>query len=116
MSHGMHRPEGMDQCIKDCLDCYQVCLETTSHCQHMGGKHAEPAHLTVLKDCGLLCQTAANFMIRNSPNHKELCRLTADLSQKCAEDCERVDSSDQMMKKCADVCRKCAESCRQMAG
>lgn len=114
MSHMQRSPE-VSQCIQDCLDCYQSCLETTSHCLHMGGKHAEIGHLTLLKDCGLLCQTAANFMIRNSPNHKEVCRLTAELSEKCAEDCERVDSSDEMMKKCAAVCRKCAESCRQMA-
>lgn len=114
MSHMQRSPE-MEQCIKDCLDCYQSCLETTSHCQHMGGRHADPIHLTLLKDCGLLCQTAANFMIRNSPNHKEVCRLTAQLSEKCAADCERVDSSDHMMSRCTEVCRKCAESCKRMA-
>ena len=113
MSH--HLSEEMRSCIDECLDCYASCVETKSHCTTMGGKHAEPKHLNALADCAVLCEASANFMLRSSPQHAEMCGLCADACDHCAESCERIGGDDATMKKCADQCRRCAESCRSMA-
>ena len=60
------------ECLKDSLDCYQMCTETTIKCLTLGGKHAEPQHLNLLIDCAKICNTNADFILRNStysPKH-----------------------------------------------
>jgi hypothetical protein len=58
--------QDMRTCIDNCLDCYAICVETKAHCTMLGGKHVEPSHLQTLADCAHLCETSANFMLRNS--------------------------------------------------
>ena len=101
------------QCLKDSLDSYQTCTETTLRCLTMGGKHAEPEHLNLLMDCAKICQTNADFMLRNSTYYPQTCGITADICDECADNCDRF--KDDFMKECASVCRRCAESCREMA-
>ncbi len=101
------------ECLKDSLDCYQTCTETTIRCLTMGGKHAEYEHLNLLMDCAKMCNTNADFMLRNSTYYPQTCGITADICDECADTCDRFD--DDFMKECASVCRRCAESCREMA-
>jgi hypothetical protein len=101
------------ECIKDSLDCYQTCTETTLRCLTIGGKHVESKHINLLLDCAAICNTNANFMLRNSPYYPQTCGLTADICDECADNCDRF--KDDFMKECARVCRRCAESCREMA-
>jgi hypothetical protein len=101
------------ECLKDCLDCYQTCSETTIRCLTMGGQHAELEHLNLLIDCARICNTNADFMLRNSTYYPQTCGLTADICDECADTCDRFD--EDFMKECASVCRRCAESCREMA-
>jgi hypothetical protein len=77
MSH--HLSDEMRQCISDCLECYAACVECKSHCLSMGGKHADSAHIGALSDCAMLCETAANFMLRSSAMHHDVCQLCADV-------------------------------------
>jgi hypothetical protein len=83
-----HMSAEMEQCIRNCVDCHRVCLETISHCLQIGGPHAAPDHIKLLQDCVQICQ-----------------------------DCERLakQDNDLHMQACADMCRKCAASCRAMA-
>lgn len=104
----------MQQCIRDCLDCYSSCLQTVTHCLGLGGRHAEQAHIRLLLDCAEICQTSAGFMSRGSDIHQRICGVCAEICQRCADDCERF-TDDAQMKACAEVCRRCAGSCRQMA-
>lgn len=104
----------MQQCIDDCLDCHSICLETLNHCLQMGGKHAEAGHVRLLLDCAEICQTGANFMLRDSQLHSRTCGVCAEACLRCAEDCERFRDDDQMTA-CAEVCRRCAASCQEMA-
>jgi hypothetical protein len=114
--HQAHAMSGeMEQCIENCLDCHRVCERTAVHCTHMGGKHAEPTHLRLLRDCAQICITSADFMLRESDVHPQVCGVCADVCARCAESCEQF-SDDAQMKECADICRRCAESCQQMAG
>ncbi len=101
------------ECLKDSIDCYQTCSETTIKCLSMGGKHAKYSHLNLLLDCAKICSTNADFMLRNSNYYPQTCGITADICDECADSCDRFD--DDFMKECAGVCRRCAESCREVA-
>lgn len=100
-------------CIQDCLDCYRTCTETTAKCLSLGGKHSEAWHLSLIIDCGRMCNLNTDFMLRNSTHYPLTCRITADICDACANSCAEFD--DNFMKDCASVCKKCAGSCREMA-
>ncbi len=106
--------EQMRDCIEKCHSCHDICTETITHCLEMGGKHAEPNHIRLLLDCAEICQISANFMLRVSDFHGQVCEVCAEVCEHCAEDCERF-KDDEMMQQCAEVCRSCASSCREMA-
>lgn len=105
----------MRSCIDECLSCYATCETTSSHCLELGGKHAEAAHIRLLADCARVCLIAADFMTRGSDFHPRICEICAEVCRQCAGDCERVDPSDETMKRCAAEYRRCAEACEQMA-
>lgn len=104
----------MRDCIQECHRCHDICMETTAHCLEMGGEHAEPGHIQVMLDCAELCQTSANFMLRMSDMHGDVCDLCAEACDRCAEDCERF-TDDPMMQQCAEICRSCERLCSEMA-
>lgn len=62
----MPHDTAMGSGIQAALDCHTTCLETISHCLAKGGDHARPDHIKLLIDCAEICQTAANFMARES--------------------------------------------------
>jgi hypothetical protein len=105
----------MRECIDNCLSCYAICEETKAHCIRTGGRHVEAEHLGTLADCIRLCEMSANFMLRTSELHGEVCRVCAEACERCARSCEQVDKNDEVMRRCAEECRRCAASCRQMA-
>lgn len=105
----------MRQCIDNCTDCHTICVETTAHCLEMGGKHAEAGHIRTLLDCAQTCAASADFMLRGSDLHPQMCGVCADACERCAESCERLADGDEVMQRCAETCRRCAESCRRMA-
>lgn len=103
----------MKQCIEECMDCHASCLEAFANCLSLEGPHKEADHLRLLLDCAEICQTAANFMLRQSPSHAAVCGVCAQLCRECAEDCARFE--DKQMQACAESCRRCAASCADMA-
>lgn len=105
----------MKHCIEACTTCHQVCVETVSYCLQQGGDHAAPEHIRLLLDCGEICQTSANFMVRGSEHHALTCGVCAEICEMCAESCEAL-GEDAQMQRCAEECRRCAASCREMAG
>jgi hypothetical protein len=109
----MKMNKSMDKSIQETLSCYRICTETATHCLEMGGEHATPEHIAVLMDCAKICITAADFMIRQSESHPEVCGLCADICDDCAESCEMFE--DEFMKDCAKQCIECAKECRKMA-
>jgi hypothetical protein len=62
-----------------------------------------------------ICQTATNFMLRNSDLHSRVCAVCAEVCDRCAEDCERLAAGGEMVQQCAQTCRSCAEACREMS-
>lgn len=104
----------MKQCIQNCTNCHNICVETIAYCLGMGGKHVEANHLKKLLDCADTCRTSADFMLRNSTLYTLVCGLCAEACGRCAESCAQF-GDDAKMKACAEECRRCADSCRQMA-
>ena len=111
----MSHSDLMHECINNCTNCHNICMETVMHCLQMGGKHAEAVHIRLLLDCAEICATSANFMLRGSDLHPRTCAVCAEACERCADDCERIGPDDQMMQRCAEMCRRCADSCRRMA-
>jgi hypothetical protein len=103
----------IEQCIQSCLDCHRICLETITHCLLKGGEYASEKRILLLQDCAEICDTAANFMTRNSDLRATICSTCAEVCIRCAEDCERLRSDD-LVKACAKACRRCAEYCQLM--
>ncbi len=115
-SHAKTQRSGdMQYCIEECVNCHTICIETISYCLEQGGKHAEATHIRLLQDCTQICQTSADFMLRNSDLHTQTCAACAEVCLRCAESCEQM-GNDVQMQACAEACRRCAESCQQMAG
>lgn len=104
----------MQECIGNCNQCADVCREALEYCQNKGGAHADPKHLQLLQDCIKICETAADFMQRESGNHPAICEVCANICEQCAESCEAM-GDDEIMQKCAEICRMCARSCREMS-
>lgn len=108
-------PGVMQECIQNCLACYQICSHLMEHCLKKGGPHADPKHIKILNDCATICQVSADFMIRNSEFHGLTCGVCAEICLSCAQSCESMAADDAMMKACAEACRKCASSCEEMS-
>lgn len=111
----MTHDTAMRTALQDMSECQAVCQDTLMHCLSKGGQHAEADHIRVLLDCAEMCQTAASFMARVSPERVEICRVCKEICERCAESCERI-ADDEQMQRCVEACRRCTESCREMAG
>lgn len=101
----------MRECIDTCQACHDTCLEMAmSHCLAIGGAHVEAEHMRLMMNCAEICQTAANFMLSQSPLHTAVCAVCAEVCNACAISCEKVGNMDQ----CVEECRRCAQSCQEM--
>jgi hypothetical protein len=103
----------MQRCIAACQECRDVCLKAVTHCLQRGGRHAEASHITTLLDCIDICTIAESFMLRDSPAHRHVCEVCAEVCDACAKSCAAFHDDD-MMKRCAAVCQRCAGACREM--
>ncbi|MBX7146834.1 MAG: four-helix bundle copper-binding protein [Alphaproteobacteria bacterium] len=104
-------PTHIKECISLCWDCRTECEETLyNHCLVVGGKHAESRHVKLMTDCIQICQTTADFMVRNSESYLSVVNVCADVCEACAEACEQIGG--EKMNHCANLCRLCAQSCR----
>jgi hypothetical protein len=110
---GMHG--SMSSAINAALHCHATCVQTIQHCLQKGGGHAEASHISILTDCAQICVTSADFMLRESRLHAQVCGVCTDACEACAKSCETMND-DEMMQACIDACNRCAQECRQMAG
>lgn len=112
-----HARAGMDMSrhVAAALECHRTCEETITYCLEQGGRHAEAAHIRLMTDCADICRTAADFMVRGSQFHSQICAVCADVCDACADDCATF-GEDAQMTKCVQACRECARLCREMAG
>lgn len=102
------------QCIDHCNRCHSLCESLVNHCLSMGGEHAKPNHIRLLRDCSEICQTTANFKLRDSPLHHLTCGACAEVCRQCAMECETLGVNDVSMAECARACRICSDTCQEM--
>jgi hypothetical protein len=100
-------------CIEACSNCRNTCIEAAAYSLQEGEDFSDAHHIAMLYDCADICQASVNSMSRNSMQANAICRLCADICDKCAEHCEEYD--DEQLDKCAQVCRTCAQQCRNMS-
>ena len=116
MTHEMSRH--MHECIQLCWQCRDTCQDMLYNYNLNynldRGKHIDADNIRVITDCMEICQTAADFMRRNSPLHFSVCSVCAEVCDACAESCEKIGKGNVTIKHCAEVCRRCANSCHQM--
>lgn len=119
-----HGPQ-MRECVEECRNCEQACLETIPHCLSKGGHHARPDHIMLLMNCASMCATSARFLIAGSNLHTHTCAACKQVCEACADDCEGIMAADagggggggdKCMQRCAEACRSCARTCGEMLG
>jgi hypothetical protein len=98
-------------CIETCLQCHQACLHIAmTHCLETGGDHVQAEHFRLMMNCAEICQTAANFMLSQSPLHVVVCAACAEVCIACADSCEQIGD----MEECVNTCHRCAQQCESM--
>lgn len=104
----------MQECIDNCMECAAVCRTTIQHCLRQGGKLAAQPYIRLMADCAEICQTSANFMLRESDMHAHTCKACADVCERCARECQSMRENS-LVSRCAEACQRCADSCRRMS-
>jgi hypothetical protein len=105
----------LEACIDLCQACHRACLETMLYCLGRGGAHADADHIRLLADCAQICQTAADFMLRESPLQGAVGRVCAEVCDICAAECDSF-AGEGRLEQCAELCRRCSAACLAMAG
>ncbi len=105
----------IDACVDLCQATHRACLETMLYCLGRGGAYADADHIRLLADCAAICQTSADFMLRDSPLHGSVCAVSAEVCDQCAVECDAFADNGRL-ERCARMCRQCAASCEAMAG
>lgn len=106
----------LQECIGHCSGCHNLCINAVARCLDLGGEHASRAHIGLLLDCAVACRMVSDLMLRGSAFQAQACGLCAEISERCATECERLGPDDEVMQHCALLCRRSAEACRAMAG
>lgn len=111
----IHQNPRLQECIRLCEACHQICLETIEYGLSIGDGHDEGDHLRLLQDCAQICQTSLDFMTRDSNLHGTICGACATVCERCAIDCERMKENHVQLQTCTTTCRSCAYSCQSVA-
>lgn len=108
----------MEQCIKACLACAQICDRCADDMIGMDGAHhtrLQELCIRLCQDCADVCALSARWMSRLSPSAESLCRICAEICDRCGEACEQHAPHHPLCRTCAEECRRCAGMCRDMA-
>ncbi len=100
----------IDQCIQNCHNCYNACLQTAAKYQQSGKQNEQAVYMRLLLDCADICQVSESFMRRQSERSGYICGICAQICEECANHSDQMGETD-----CANACRNAAWSCGQMA-
>lgn len=96
-------------CAAQCTHSYDAC--------HLEKENEKLQRCMMLnQDCADICRLTGQLLERNSENVDLFLKLTGEICEKCAAECETHTDMEACVK-CADACHKCAEMCnsQQMA-
>ena len=100
-------------CIEACVECWLACEMCSDACLDEENVEAMVRCIRLDRECAEMCQTAARAMVRGSDEAKAICRLCAEICDRCGEECARHEADH--CQACAEACRRSAEECRKMA-
>lgn len=110
----MERSAEMERAVEACQSCHEICTESIPHCLRLGGRHADPHHVTHLLDCADICLATARCLMRSSTLFRQFCTACAEVCDACAKSCEAL-AEEHHMRLCGDQCRRTAELCQELA-
>jgi hypothetical protein len=105
----------MRACIEATSACYTACSETLNYSLDGGGYLADEQLLRALIDACEVCQATQNGMLRTSALSVMLAAVCVEACETVAENCRRIDGSDEQLTACAEACDHTADCCRQLA-
>lgn len=113
--HPYLRPnvERFHACIEACVECWAACETCSDACLSEDDIRAMVRCIRFDRECAEICLAAARAMIRGSDQAAAICRVCAEICDRCAAECERHEHYH--CRVCAEACRRCAEECRKMA-
>lgn len=109
MSH-----EKFQSCIDTCLECAVECDHCASECLKESDVKMLTTCIQLERECAEMCYSAARMMALGSEHATGVCKLCAELCNRCAYECAK-HSHMEHCKNCAETCRKCAKECEEMA-
>ena len=105
----------MRACIEATSACYMVCTTTLNYSLNGGGHLADEDLIRALIDSGEVLQATQNAMLRTSGLSLMLAAVCVECCETVAENCRRIDGSDEQLTECAEACEHTANCCRQLA-
>lgn len=106
-----------NQKYQTCIDACNECFESCEFCATSDLREQEVKSMTrciqLNRDCADICETASQFMSRDSEYSKKTCAICADICNECAEEYEKYADMEHC-RMCAQACRRCAEECHKM--
>lgn len=105
----------LSKCIKHCLSCYRVCLETVHRCLDGSSKRIPLKDIALLQFCADVCELSFKALAAESDFHHQTCALCAEVCVQCSQMCAKYEE-DSLFIRCAEICANCAISCQHMAG
>ncbi|POP41525.1 four-helix bundle copper-binding protein [Superficieibacter electus] len=103
------------KCIETCYLCAVACDNCAASCLEEESLEMMRTCIKLDIQCANICRFAAQSMTLNSDSTyvQELCRLCADVCQKCGDEC--ATHEHEHCQDCSRACHRCAEQCRKMA-
>lgn len=101
-----------ERCIDALQACYAVCMRSVSYGYVKESGPLQEEHVRLMIDCAEMCQTAANFLIRESDHYLRICREAAEICKDLVSSCEGVDGMEGIL----SICDECVSACRVIVG
>ena len=100
-------------CIDACLSCAAICNHCASSCTQEDDVKMMARCIQLDMECAVNCYAAAQLMSLGSEKAKDICRMCADICEKCGNECARHKTGH--CQECAQACKQCLNECRRMA-
>lgn len=100
-------------CLEACIQCFLACDMCSDACLEEDDIEKMVPCIRLDRECAESCLAAIRAITRGSDQVESICRLTAELCDKCADECAQHEAEHCQV--CAEACRRCAEECRKMA-
>ena len=88
------------QCIDACLACAAICNHCAASCTEEDDVNMMAKCIRLDMECAAICYAAAQVMSMGGQSAAELCAISANICNACADECAKHDN---------EHCRECAE-------